>query len=98
MRKGSKHISFKPYCPKFNKRLKEKIRNRDNRTCQLCEVKENGKKLAVHHIHYDKENCYPDLIALCNSCNVKVNINRDYWESYFMELLNKRGLLRYGCE
>jgi len=28
-------ISFEPYCPLFNNTTKEKIRNRDNRVCQL---------------------------------------------------------------
>jgi len=96
---GDKHynwqggISFEPYCPKFNKQLKEYIRNRDNRTCQLCSVKENGRKLDVHHIHYDKPNCNPDLIALCQKCNIKVNLNRDKWEAFFMNILKNRGLL-----
>ncbi len=80
-------ISFIPYCSKFNKQLKEHIRNRDNRTCQLCRTKENGRKLSIHHIHYDKPNCEPDLIALCNSCNTKVNFNRDYYENLFIEKL-----------
>lgn len=82
-------VSFLPYCYKFNKQLKERIRDRDSHICQLCETKENGKRLHVHHIHYDKENCAPDLISLCNKCNSKVNFNRDYWESYFMNLLSK---------
>jgi hypothetical protein len=90
--------SFVPYCQKFNKQLKEKIRNRDNRTCQLCGVKENGKKLFVYHIHYDKENCYPDLIALCAGCNSKANGNRQYFEVFFMNKLNERGLLFYTKE
>ncbi|MDP2217207.1 MAG: NUMOD3 domain-containing DNA-binding protein [Methanolobus sp.] len=85
--------SFEPYCPKFNHELKEKIRERDNRTCQLCCVKENGRKLDVHHIHYDKPNCNPDLIALCFKCNTKVNFNRDYYENLFMEKLTQRGLI-----
>ena len=85
--------SFFPYCDKFNNQLKEKVRNRDNRTCQNCGVKENGKKLPVHHIHYDKENCYPDLITVCNSCNSKANSNRDYWETFYINKLNERGLL-----
>lgn len=88
-------ISFEPYCHKFNKQLKERIRDRDNRTCQLCGEKENGKKLTCHHIHYDKKNCYPDLIALCTRCNFKVNGKRDHWEKFFMELLEKRGLLHW---
>lgn len=86
-------ISFDPYCHKFNERLKEKIRKRDNHTCQLCGTKENGKKLSVHHIHYDRENCAPDLITLCNKCNSKVNFNRDYYEALFLEKLKNCGLL-----
>jgi len=96
--KGDKHpnwqggISFIPYCSKFNKMLKEEIRKRDNYTCQLCEKtqKDNKEKLTVHHIHYDKENCEPDLITLCKSCNSKVNYNKEYYENYFMEIINDR--------
>lgn len=88
-------ISFEPYCFKFNKQLRKKIRERDNFTCQYpkCRCKENGQKHTVHHIHYDKPNCNPDLITLCRSCHSKVNYNRVYWEAYFIDLLNKRGLL-----
>ena len=88
-------ISRLPYCELFDNELKEKIRNRDNRTCQLCYKNEidNKQKLSVHHIHYDKENCYPDLITVCHSCNCKVNYNRDYYEEFFMNILEKRGLL-----
>lgn len=98
---GEKHpnwqggISFLPYCHKFNKQLKERIRERDNRTCQYprCGKKENGKKHSCHHVHYDKENCNPDLITLCCGCNIKANSNREYHESVFMNILNERGLL-----
>lgn len=90
-------VSFIPYCPKFNEYLKEHVRNRDNRTCQLCSAKENGHKIPVHHIHYDKENCNPDLITLCCGCNAKVNHNRDYYEALFMNKLNDRGLLFWAC-
>lgn len=86
-------IAFLPYCPKFNRILKEKVRDRDNRTCQLCSEKENGTKLSIHHIHYDKENCHPDLISLCRKCNTKVNFNREKYEWFFMNKLNERDLL-----
>jgi hypothetical protein len=86
-------IAFLPYCSKFNKELKERIRDRDKRTCQLCGEKENGKRLRVHHIHYDKPNCEPDLLSLCHSCHAKTNGNRDYWEDYFIELLIRRGII-----
>ncbi len=86
-------ISFLPYCFKFNSNLKEAIRNRDNETCQLCGEMDKRRKLSVHHIHYDKENCYPDLISLCKVCNSKVNFNRKYYEDLFMNILNERFLL-----
>lgn len=89
--------SFLPYCNKFNQLLKEEIRERDNRVCQNCEKSEieNKQKLSIHHIHYDKENCNPDLIALCNRCNLIANGNRNYWEEFFMNNLNRRNLLNW---
>lgn len=87
-------ISFEPYCPKFNNILKEAVRKRDNYTCQLCNTPENGRKLDVHHIHYDKENCrHLDLISLCRRCNAKVNSNREHYEQFFMNKLKERGLV-----
>ena len=79
-------ISFEPYNFDFNKELKELIRQRDNYQCQLCGMPEceNIRKLDIHHIDYDKENCSPDnLITLCRKCNSKVNFNRNYWTNYF---------------
>lgn len=94
-------ISSALYCYKFNNLLKEFIRKRDDYICQfpgcLCNQLESlilyKDSLHVHHIHYDKENCNPDLITLCNKHNGVVNGNRDYWERYFMNLLKKRGLI-----
>lgn len=87
--------SFDPYCNKFNRAFKESIRKRDDYTCQLCgcEQKLGGQRLDVHHVHYDRENCYPDVVALCRSCNSAVNSNRDYWEQYFEDLLVERRIL-----
>lgn len=87
-------ISFEPYCYKFNNAFKEAVRERDDYTCQLCgyEQKLDGRRLSIHHVHYDKENCYPDVVALCNSCNGKVNGNRNHWEEYFENQLIERGL------
>ena len=68
-------VSFEPYCPLFNNEIKEKIRNRDNRTCVLCGKSEiqNGQRLSVHHIDADKmQGCNGKswyLCALCRSCN-----------------------------
>jgi hypothetical protein len=79
-------ISFEPYCVKFNNDLKEVIRNRDGRTCRLCEKSElfNGRKLDVHHIDGDKmQGCNNKkwyLASLCMSCNSKA-------DSYMKEFL-----------
>ena len=87
-------LSFLPYAFEWTEELREKIRNRDHRTCQLCHIKEKehikkyAQKLPVHHIDYNKENCDEDnLITLCLICNSKVNANRDYWYAYFTYLL-----------
>lgn len=86
-------ISKLPYCEKWTEELREDVRNRDGHICQLCNLDENSRKHPVHHIHYLKEDCYPDLITLCSSCNTKVNFNRDYYEKLFMNMLNDRELL-----
>ena len=87
-------ISGGKYCYKFNNKFREAVRERDDYTCQLCGCgqKLNNDRLSVHHVHYDKENCHPDVVALCYSCHGKVNSNRDYWEKYFENQLIDRGL------
>jgi len=77
-----------PYTLAFNDSLKESIRQRDNHICQNpecnCTQKQNGQKLDVHHIDYDKQNIKENnLISLCRSCHCKTNSNRDYWYAYF---------------
>jgi hypothetical protein len=42
-----------------------------------------------------KINCYPDLITLCVKHNSMANHNRDYWEKFYMRILEKRNLLNY---
>jgi len=86
-------ISFEPYTPDFNKALKQSIRQRDGYKCQLCGVPEAEctKKLTNHHIDYVKANSDPsNLIALCTSCNAKVNTNRTYWTRYFQRKMRLR--------
>ncbi len=86
-------ISFEPYGINFNKALKEQIRNRDNRICQLCDCKENSELHCVHHINYNKKNNSPNnLITLCRLCHVKTNHNRKKWNIYFMNILSKNNI------
>jgi len=82
--------SFEPYTPDFSKDLKEQIRERDGRTCQLCGVSasELSEKLSVHHIDYDKANTDPaNLISLCRSCHTSTHYNRKNWQAYFEKLM-----------
>lgn len=77
----------------FNNSLKELIRNRDNRKCQICGCPEIecDKKLDVHHIDYNKENYDKNnLISLCHRCHMKTNANRNYWEDYFTSKIKTR--------
>ena len=81
-------ISNNPYGLEFNENLKEVIRNRDRRKCQICYKTEleNKYKLSVHHIDYNKNNNNPNnLISLCVSCHIKTNNKRNYWLNYFNE-------------
>jgi len=79
-------ISFEPYPPEFNARYKRIIRKRDGHKCVLCgkTTEENGRKLDVHHVTYDKSNLDPDLkVSLCRSCHMKTNTNRAFWTAVF---------------
>lgn len=74
------------YPSKFNTQLKETIRKKDNYKCKICNKsqKQNKRKLDCHHIDYNKKNNDIDnLIALCKSCHIKTNHNRNYWINYF---------------
>jgi len=68
--------SFIPYTREFNKRLKNKIKKRDNFICQLCGIEEKDyfQKLSIHHLDYNKNNCSEkNLTTLCRGCNAKMN-------------------------
>lgn len=83
-------LSREPYPLRFDEKLKEKIRKRDNYTCQLCGCLQEDyfQKLSVHHIDYDKRNLDErNLISLCCGCNTKVNNNRKNWVRVFAKCL-----------
>jgi len=72
---GSYIGGYQNYPDKFNQRLREQVRKRDNRICQLCaSTPDTNKLLDVHHIDQNKDNCNMDnLISLCRSCHGKMN-------------------------
>ncbi len=81
--------SFEPYPSEWNERLRESVRRKDKKTCQLCGMseKENKEKLSVHHIDYNKENNdILNLISLCHDCHAKTNFNRAHWQRYFSHI------------
>jgi len=90
LRKGGTGIpgELSEYGVEFTYELKEKIRNKSNRLCVKCSKteKDNKKKLEIHHIDYDKLNNSEDnLVALCKSCHVATNTNRNYWQEYLLK-------------
>ena len=83
----SNGASFLPYTQDWTEDLKDSIRKRDGYRCKICSLsqEEQGRKLDVHHIDYDKTNCDPyNLVSLCDSCHAKTGFgNRETWRAYF---------------
>jgi len=80
-------LSYESYPLIFNENLKKEIRERDNYSCQNPTCYKSSKKLMVHHIDYDKDNCSNlNLITICNSCNSRANGNREYWKTFYQEI------------
>jgi hypothetical protein len=99
---GKNHHSYihgegnAPYPNKFNDKLKEQIRKRDNYMCQNCKITEEehlivqGRVLSIHHIDYNKNNCKEDnLITVCDFCNIRANHNRSYWFDFYKNKLSE---------
>lgn len=87
------------YPDSFNDKLRRKIRERDNYTCQMprCNVvgSEEFQKLRItildiHHIDYDRFNCCEkNLITLCHSCHSKTNSgSRTAWKLVLNSILH----------
>lgn len=94
-------VSFEPYGLDFSKQFKEKIKERDNYCCILCNLFEEyarklyRKSLTIHHIDYIKINNFPqNCISLCVKCHMMTNGNREHWKIFFQNLLKER----YGYE
>lgn len=88
-------ISFLPYCYMFNSKFKNRVRSKFDYTCVECGMtqEENGRKLDVHHINYDKmvccNNVKPLFVALCRAHNTEANYNRIFWEDWYTEIINE---------
>jgi hypothetical protein len=86
-------ISFEPYCVKFNREFKERVRAFFGYRCVKCGKSQSGmrEKLHVHHVNFDKQSCCNDtkplFVPLCRSCHSKTQRDRDGWERYFTEMI-----------
>jgi hypothetical protein len=86
-------ISFAPYCQKFNKEFKERVRKFFNYRCQGKDCnyiwQPGEKKLHVHHVKYNKKACCDGdntnwlFVPLCTSCHMKTNHKRSQYEEFF---------------
>lgn len=80
--------SFLPYSPDWTDELKQFIKNRDNNECQNPYCNGRTKRLDVHHINYNKQDCSQfNLITLCRSCNVKSNTDREEWKRFYKRII-----------
>jgi hypothetical protein len=88
-------LSFEPYCVKFNKEFKERVRSFFGRKCVVCGMGEAdlGYSVFVHHVNYDKGACcnnnIPLFVTLCNTCHGRTNKNREQWEETFTALIRE---------
>lgn len=87
--------SFLPYCPKFTKEFRNRIRAFFNNICTICgkTEKENGKNLHCHHVTYNKLTCCDDspvyFAALCNRCHGRTSHDRESWNYILRYIINE---------
>ena len=78
--------------------IRPKIRKRDSNRCQnpSCNITERqyhikrGRKLNldVHHIDFDtNNNVETNLITLCNVCNIRAGMDKDYWYAFYKYIM-----------
>lgn len=76
--------SNSPWSYEFNLELKQAVRDRDGNKCRRCGKEQgysDGRKLAIHHINFDKnDNRLENLAAVCASCHSKITRNPQLWE------------------
>jgi hypothetical protein len=84
----------RPYGSGWTKTLKKRVSDRDGGACRVCGRTEidNGKKLCIHHIDYDKDNMSEgNLITLCKWCHGRMHgkvEERMKWKSALLSLLD----------
>lgn len=88
-------VSFEPYCEKFNDDFRERVRAFFDNECIICgrTEEEEGKKLAVHHVDYDKKVCCNDrppmFACVCQTHNAMANHSRERWRYIFHYIIDE---------
>ena len=73
--------------------LRERIRERDGRICQVCGALETVRKHSVHHIDYDRKNLDPsNLVTVCRPCHTRTTHHRDFWQGTLSVLAATMGV------
>ena len=76
-----------PYSINWTEKLRVTIREKYKNKCFITNT--YHKKLHVHHINYNKQDCKKiNLIPLLPKIHNKTSYNRDYWFAYFCYHLN----------
>jgi len=87
--------SFEPYCPKWTKDLRVRIRTFFDNHCVLCGKDRScqKKELSCHHVEYNKTACCDgkpvQFAALCGKCHAKTNIDRPRWEAMLHRIIDE---------
>jgi len=85
-------VSYFPYCEKFTREFKERVRAFFDYKCINCGEPQLVEKHHVHHVNFNKQACCdgskPLFVILCRSCHVTTNHNRDFWNDHYTNILN----------
>ena len=94
-------ISYEPYCPKWTKEFRQRIRAFFNNECIICgkpqseNLTKTGRcwKLSCHHVEYNKQACCDGLpahfAALCLSCHSKTNYDILRWQDIIHRIIDE---------
>ena len=87
-------VAYLPYCHKFNRKFKDRVRNFFGNVCAGCgiHVSDLKRNLDVHHVNFNKNSCCdntkPLFVPLCRSCHSKTRHDPDYYQTYYTNMIN----------